>query len=325
MDKKKPHSGVLFYCIVLVLVIMVLYSGLQILESTVLFNKQGQDSTIASRTIKRNGISYYPRQDITVVMLVGIDQFGEMVSSGSYNNSGAADMVTLLIFDETNQETRVLCLNRDTMMNIPVLGIGGKPAGTIYAQLALSHTYGSGLEDSCENTKKAVSDFLYGLTIDYYVTLNMDAIMLLNDAVGGVKVTVTDDFSAIDPSLPMGEVTLMGSQAITYVRSRYGVGDQLNISRMERQKAYMQGFMKALSTKQDNTSFVVDTYELLSPYMVTDCSSTVLNSLQQRFGEYPIVEIVSPEGENVMADYYQFYADEEKLDELILRLFYAEK
>lgn len=325
MDKKKPQSGVIFYCIVLVLVLLILYSGLRILESTVFLKDQGTGSTIASRTIVRDGISYYPRQDITVVMLIGIDQFGEMVGSGSYNNDGAADMVALLIFDETQQETRVLCLNRDSMVEIPVLGIGGKPAGSIYAQLALSYSYGSGLQDSCENTRQAVSDLLYGLTIDYYIAINMDAIVLLNDAVGGVTVTVTEDFSQVDGSLPVGEVTLMGQQAITYVRSRYGVGDQLNLSRMERQREYMQGFMDALSDKKDDASFALTTYDALSPYMVTDCSSTVINNLLQRYGDYPIVEMVSPEGKNVMADYYQFYVDKQKLDELILRLFYAEK
>ena len=325
MDKKRPLNGVVFYCIVLVLVLVVMYSGLRILESTVFLKDQGQDSTIASRTIERNGIRYYPRQDITVLMLVGIDQFGEIVDSGSYNNNGAADMVTLLIFDETNQETRILCLNRDTMMNIPVLGVGGKPAGTIYAQMALSYSYGSGLQDSCENTKKAVSDFLYGLSIDYYVAVNMDAIKLLNDSVGGVTVVVKEDFSEIDSTLPMGEVTLMGDQAITYVRSRYGIGDQLNLSRMERQKEYMYGFVEALSEKKDSATFATTTFEAVSPYMVTDCSSVVFNNLLQRFGDYPIVEIVSPEGENVMADYYQFYVDEDKLDALILRLFYVEK
>lgn len=325
MKNKKPLSGVIFYCIVLVLVLIVMYSGLRILESTVFHKGQSSGSTIESRTIIRDGISYYPRQDITVVMLIGIDQFGEVVDSGSYNNDGAADMVALIIFDETNKETRVLCLNRDTMMDIPVLGIGGKPAGSIKGQLALSHSYGSGLEDSCENTQKAVSDFLYGLTIDYYISINMDAIKMLNDAVGGVTVTVTEDFSQIDGSLPVGEVTLMGDQAITFVRSRYGVGDQLNLSRMERQKEYMQGFMKALLEKKDSVTFAADTYEAVDPYMVTDCSSTVMNDLLQRYGDFPIVEIVSPEGENVMADYYQFYADEEKLDSLILRLFYSVK
>ena len=88
MDKKKPRSGVIFYLVVLGLVLMVLYSGLRILESTVFLKDRGAEATITSRTIVRDGVSYYPRQDITVVMLVGIDQFGEMIDSGSYNNSG---------------------------------------------------------------------------------------------------------------------------------------------------------------------------------------------------------------------------------------------
>ena len=157
------------------------------------------------------------------------------------------------------------------------------------------------------------------------IVTNMDAIKLLNDSVGGVTVVVKEDFSEIDSTLPMGEVTLMGDQAITYVRSRYGIGDQLNLSRMERQKEYMYGFVEALSEKKDSATFATTTFEAVSPYMVTDCSSVVFNNLLQRFGDYPIVEIVSPEGENVMADYYQFYVDEDKLDALILRLFYVEK
>jgi LCP family protein required for cell wall assembly len=210
---------------------------------------------------------------------------------------------------------------------MPILGIGGKKAGTAFQQLALSHTYGSGLEDSCANTRETVSNFLYGLQIDYYLSLNMDAIALLNDAVGGVTVTVTDDFSQIDPSIVKGEVTLTGQQAITFVRGRGGVGDQLNVSRMERQKEYMGGFMKAFKAKQDaGIEFLVSSYEEAMPYMVTDCSLTVLEDITRRYGDYPIVEIVSPEGENQKGEtYMEYYVDEQKLDELILRLFYAPK
>ena len=130
-------------------------------------------------------------------MVAGIDEYGPVVSSESYNNSGEADMVSLLIFDETNETIHMLSLNRDTMLEIPVLGIGGKQAGTIHGQLALAHTYGSGLEDSAKNLRDTVSDFLYGLNINYYVTMNMDAISVLNDAVGGVRVTVADDFDDV--------------------------------------------------------------------------------------------------------------------------------
>ena len=325
MKKRSSGKDFFFPCIVLVLVLMILISGLRILESTV-FHK-GTDPTIATRTIERNGIKYYPRQDITVVMLLGIDQTGPVAPSGSYNNLGASDVVSLLIFDETNQQTRILCLNRDTMLEMPILGMGGKKVGTTIQQLALAHSYGSGMEDSCENVRDTVSDFLYGLKIDYYISLNMDAIALLNDAVGGVTVNVTDDFSQVDPTIGMGQVTLMGQQAISYVRGRGGVGDQLNISRMERQKEYLSGFMKSIQNKKnEDVSFFATAYDQAIPYMVTDCSLNVLQDMAQRYGDYPIVEMLSPEGENRKGEVYmEYYVDEEKLDALILRLFYAPK
>ena len=53
------------------------------------------------KTLIRNGVAYYPRQDITVLLVLGIDQEGPAVDSGSYNNAGDADAVMLVIFDET--------------------------------------------------------------------------------------------------------------------------------------------------------------------------------------------------------------------------------
>lgn len=327
MSKQKPKGSIAFFCVILLLVLVMIFSGLQILESTVFNQTQDQEEVPASKTIVRDGIEYFPRQDITVMMVLGIDQYGPVQDSGSYNNQGVADVVSLMIFDEKNQNCRILQLNRDTMVDMPVLGIGGKPAGTALGQLALSHTYGSGLEDSCENTKKTVSDFLYGIRIDYYLSMNMDAISILNDAVGGVKVNVVDDFSDVDPSITMGEMVLKGNQAITFVRTRKNVADQKNLSRMQRQREYVNGFMSALQTKVDeDATFALTAYNDVSEYVVSDCSANVISGMMDRYSDYPLVEIVSPEGENTKGEQYmEFYVDEQKLDQLILRLFYAPK
>jgi LCP family protein required for cell wall assembly len=236
-------------------------------------------------------------------------------------------MVALLIFDEKNETYSVLGLNRDAMVTMPVLGIGGKPAGTQRAQLALSHTQGSGLEDSCENTRTTVSELLYGLQIDYYFSMNMDAIAILNDAVGGVTVNVKDDFSAIDPTITKGQVTLRGQQAIHYVRTRRGVGDQLNLSRMDRQEEYISGFLAAMQTKAEQSeSFILSAYEKTSPYIVTDVSVKQMSNLFHRFAEYEYTGMTNLEGKNVLTEeFYEFHIDEQKLDELILKLFYAPK
>jgi len=325
MSKRRTKLRLICAAVVLVLVLVMIYSGLRILESTV-FSQQ-QQAAQPRKTILRQDKAYFPRQDITVILVMGIDEEGPAVSSGSYRNSGEADMVALVILDQLNESYSVLTLNRDMMLDMPALGLGGKRAGSYFGQLALSHTYGTGLEDSCENTREAVSDFLYGITIDYYVAMNMDAIGILNDAVGGVTVTVTEDFSQVDPTIPMGQVTLNRSQAMSYVRTRKDVGTQLNLQRMERHKDYLRGLTSALlENVRQSDLFVADTYEQMSPYMVTDCSVNVISGLVQRCADYTLREIISLEGENVLGEeYYEFYPDEEKLDALILRLFYAPK
>ena len=327
MRKKKQGKELVFFAVILILVLVMLYSGLRILESTVFYRGQETEETFVSKTITREGVDYFPRQDITTVLVMGIDKYGPVEASGYYNTTGASDMNVLLIFDEVNRVCNILHLNRDTMVEMPVLGLGGKKAGTYYGQLALSHTYGTGLVDSCENTRQTISDFLYGIEIDYYVAMHMDAISILNDAVGGVTVYVTEDFSAVDPTIGKGNVTLLGNHAINYVRTRQGVGDQLNLSRIERQKEYMDGFVEAFRTKREESAeFILTAYEQVQPFLVTDCSANAISGMMDRFSDFEINEVVTPEGRNVLGnEYYEFYADEEKLDALILRLFYSPK
>jgi len=149
MKKHKYTKEFVFYAVILILVLVMLYSGLQILESTVLYHGQNAEPTIASKSITVDGVEYFPRQDITVVLFMGIDRFGPVESSNFYTNTGAADVDVLLIMNDTEKTVHMLYLNRDTMLEMPVLGIGGNQAGTYFGQLALAHTYGSGLEDSC--------------------------------------------------------------------------------------------------------------------------------------------------------------------------------
>ncbi len=326
MTEKKKKASPVITILIVILSILAAVSIYAIIDG---FTDSGSDDDAAasSKTVTFDGVDYFPRQDITVIMLMGIDERGPVKESTSYNNTGESDMVALAVFDEVEESYSVLVLNRDTMMDIPVLGIGGKPAGTIYGQLALSHTYGTGLEDSCENTVLAVSNFLSGLTVDYYVSMNMDAISILNDAVGGVTVNVKDDFSQVDSSIPMGEVTLNGEQALAYVHTRKDVGNQMNISRMDRHKEYMENFVTAFNAKiKENSMFVLDVYDEVSPYIVSDCSVNSLSSILTKYSDYQLREIVTPEGENVMTEQYiEFHVDEKALDKLIIDMFYTKK
>lgn len=314
-----------FIAIALILLLAIVYSGLRILESTV-FIHQGEETGRQTKWIVRDGTRYFPRQDLKVILLMGIDK-DDVVAGDETDKGHAADMIALLIFDEEAEESRVLLLNRDTMVMMDGLNDQGQKDGRYHRQLALSHADGSGREDSCENVRDTVSELLYGITIDHYLSSNMGGIAVLNDGVGGVTVQVTDDFSSIDPSIGMGEVTLHGQQAMNFVRTRKGLGDQLNLSRIERHKTYMNGFLDALREKlKEGSGAALSLFEMVSPYLVTDCSGTVLTDMMDRYADYDLAEIVTIEGENVRGNQFmEFHLDEESLDEVVLRLFYAPK
>lgn len=317
---------VVFASIALILVLGIVYSGLQILELTVFYGQE-KEFEVKTKTITRDGVKYFPRQDINVILLMGMNQAGA-IHPEEPNRATPADMVALVVIDEKAGNWTVLNLNRDTQVDMPVLDLEGKEIGSMYDSLSMAHVYGTGMEDSCENMKKTVSNFLGGVNIDYYIAMNIDAIAMLNDAVGGVTVNVTDDFSAVDPSLPMGTVTLMGDQARRFVQSRKDVGDELNLSRVERQKQYMDGFVASFRKimETSDTGFVLDTYNSVAPYLLSDLPVSTLTGMVERYLDYPLTGILSLEGENKRGkEFMEFYADKDKLEDLRLELFYAPK
>ncbi len=320
---------VILPCAVFILLIVVIFSGLHILESTV-FNNRFGDIEITqqpTKTIERDKTEYFPRQDITTLLVMGIDEDGPVVSSEERTNDGMADLIALVIFDEANREINIININRDSMVNMPVLDDEGKRSGETFAQIGLSHGYGTGLEDSCENTVWTVSDLLYGVQIDYYLSINMGAVPIVNDAVGGVTVNIPEEFAAAYPKMPAGEYTLKGSEALTFVRARREVGDSLNVSRMERQKMYMDAFIEAAMAKAEgDTSFALELFEKASAYIVTNCPAETLSEMLSSYESYETGEIISPKGENKLGEkYYEFYINEDDLDDIIIKYLYAPK
>ena len=137
----------------------------------------------------------------------------------------------------------------------------------------------------------------------------------------------TDDFSNVDPSIVKGStMVLSGEQAYSFVRSRAGVGSQLNTSRMDRQMKYMEGFVDSLQTVlAEDDMFFSHLWEDISDFVQTDCSLVVLNRLASDYGHYDFAGTIVIDGENVFGEkYYEFYPDETKLDSLILEYFYHE-
>lgn len=269
-----------------------------------------------------DGVDYVQREGLQTWLLMGIDESGEAVGTESYIGGGQADVQMLLVVDHINKTWQILQLNRDSMVDVPVLGVTGKVIGTEFEQLTLAHSYGDGKKKSCENTVNTVSNLFNGQKIDGYVALNMDAVAILNDMVGGVPVEITSDFSAVDPSLQEGTVvTLQGDQALTFVRTRKDVDDQSNLSRMARQRQYLSALEKQME-KQD-ADFAVRAYDAVFDYMVTDMGSKTFTELGEYMKEYTEQDLLTIDGESRVEDgYIAYYLDENSLQQTMLTLFY---
>lgn len=269
---------------------------------------------------------YAPKKNIKSYLFMGIDRDGPAKSNHSYIDGGQADVQVLLVVDEDAQTWQLLQINRDSMVEVPILGITGKAIRTEVQQITLAHAYGDGGVDSCRNARKAVSNMLGGQEIDGYLALNMGGISILNDFVGGVTVTIESDFSNIDPSLVMGEtVTLNGQQAYNFIRYRKGVDDQTNLARMQRHRQYMTGLGEKLMDMSQND--VIRGYDAVFNYLVTDMGSKTMTQLLEKLQTYTKLDTLTIAGTSYLDEEgcNAYALDEESLKQTILTLFFDEK
>ena len=267
---------------------------------------------------------WYRKADTETLLVIGIDEFGSITGSDSYNNDNQADFLILFIRDTKTGESEAIHINRDTIADITVLGVTGQAAGTRRAQLALAYNYGSGENDSSRNTAEAVSRLLYGMEIDHYITVTMDAVAVLNDWVGGVELEIMEDFTGINDELIKGEtVRLTGDQATQYVRTRKGLDDSSNLSRMQRQRQYANAWFDQARSMLESKDDIMQLIMAMSDYHYSDCTAEELVGCAEWLNEADAIEIHEIEGESVKGDQFmEYYVDEEKLQQLVLDVFY---
>ena len=320
-SKRVQKRKLIVSLLMLLLVVIGISFAASRLESVLYPQREAVETVVENNgEVYVNGKFYIPKQNLVTTLLMGIDRDTGLEVSSFYQNDGQADFLMLLVEDSATGETFAIHINRDTITNIPVLAVNGRKAGRTKAQITLAFNYGHGREDSCKNMMDAVSYLLNDIAVDHYIALSMDGVAALNDMVGGVEVTIEDDFTGIDDTLIQGEtVTLMGEHALRYVRSRSGLEDSSNLNRMERQRQYVRRWAEKFKTVPAEQ--IIETVLGLSDSLLSDYSVQNLAG----FADYPLGEIYTLEGEAVVANgFMEYHVDEAKLQELVLSLFYTE-
>lgn len=296
-----------------------------------IMNAQNGSLTWQEDWIRYDGEIYEYNDDLMTFLVMGIDKTGEVTDSQSATDGGQADAIFLVVADTAEKEISIVAVNRDTMVDINAVNFYGEgESATAYAQIAVQHGFGDGKEQSCELMEDAVSSLFYDLPINGYIAINMDAIPVINDAVGGVTVTALEDVAFDEKGRSVwhegDEIHLQGMEAYYYVRWRDTAKFESARGRLARQKQYLEGFIgQAITATQNNITLPITLYRQLSDYMVTDISIDETAYLAGEMIHYTFDThgIYTMEGETKEGEAHEeFYPDEKAMEALMVDVFY---
>lgn len=273
--------------------------------------------------VDREEYAYYDNY-FTNILVVGVDK-EDIAAQTVYRAGGQADFLMILSIDRRQRTITPIHIDRDTITDVRVYSPFGHSAGVNRMQICLSHAFSSSNEQNSKNTIWAVERLMQGIRMDQYMIMDMTGIAMLNDALGGVTVTLEDDFSHLDPAMVKGaEITLKGKQAEYFVRSRQEVGDHSNRQRMDRQRAFLEGLFDLFRQKtQENPNFVLDLFDHLGDHLYTSLDAEWISSQTYALEHYAQKPIVDLKGIHAIGEdgYKEFRADETELKRTIRDVF----
>lgn len=290
------------------------------------YSSDYQDSN-REDTIVFGGKEYRYNEHLSNYLFMGIDAREPIEEYETKENIGRADAIFLLSYDRVKKTVKCVSIPRDTMTNIRVLTIDGINTGTTREHINMQYAFGDGKDGSCRLMKEAVSSLLYGVPIQGYCSINMDGIVVAVDVLGGVEMVLQDNSMAdVYPEYVEGaKVTITKENAEQFIRHRDINESHSALVRTNRQKELMKVVSEHTREKSaEDTDFIVDMYESLQPYMVSNIGNDILADLAEaKFDlENGVVDIP---GEGVEGDLHdEYHVDNEKLYELVLQMFYEE-
>ena len=250
-------------------------------------------------TITYKGKDYHYNSNLRVFLMMGIDNDDPVATAKDYISGGQSDAMFLLIVDSLNQKLQVISINRNTMTDIKL----------------------------CDEEGYSVADLFGNIPISGYLAMNMGAIPMMNDAVGGVNVKVLQNISYPDHNVKLhkgDKVTLNGEEAYCYLRGRNVKEYDSASDRLRREEQYIVAYMDRLKVlAADDPSAVMGVYNSIEDYLVTSVDfSNLINELMSY--DFQDDDMYTVPGETVQGDEYEeYHVDEDAMQDMIMNIFYT--
>ena len=289
----------------------------------------GTEAFMEEGLVEWNGGRYRKKPAMNVYLIAGVDRdVADSDELNEYRNGGQADFLMLLAVDHDRKEIHQLQIDRDTMTQVMVLGVFGNETGSRELQICLAHSFGATPEDNARYTVRAVRDFLDGIEIDGYYMVDYSAVPTLTNALDGVKVTIPEDMTSVNPDWTEGKtVTLRGAAAETFVRTRQTVGSGTNEERMGRQRIYMQSAIDRMRQKlSEDSGFATRLLSALKSSAVTNLSDQALLEELNQSRSFKVLPADTLPGEHILSEtgFIEFYPDEGSAKNWVMSHLYRE-
>lgn len=293
---------------------------------------------------------YTYNQDLVNILVLGVDNGLSISREVTPGNLGQTDAIYLVSLNIKTKEIRVLGIPRDTIVPVQIITSENEPAIEVPLQITLQYAYGNNVKAGAKLSAQAVSTLLGNIPIQDVCVINWNTIAVLNDAIGGVTVTIQDTFTdesgmEVDPEFYKGNtVTLKGEQAELFVRERdcnlYGSA----MERVSNQEQYIDGFINQAKKQFHKNVFLpfqmyIKMIASDSYYSTLTASEYVYLASQLQGFQISGDDIVTLPGQvekgmfvadedngyEMETGFEEYHVDEKELQELILNYFYIKE
>ena len=276
------------------------------------------------KTVEYNGQTYMLNENIVTVAAIGMDRESFGLQDNKIGTAGQADFILIVAMDLKSGLVSSIMIPRDTMVDVDQYTTDGQYVGVENMQICLSFAYGDGGETSSRNVLTSAQRVLYGIPVHLYGVLDLDGIPALNDAIGGVSVTLQENFG---DSYAGDRITLHGMQAETFVRSRDTSRMDSDAPRRARQIQYVRAYIdKATHAAIRDLGIIRRLYNSAMEYAFTNVSlsratymATTLLSKGVNFGDVKTLAGTLQAGD----PYAEYILDEKSAFETVLSVFYT--
>ena len=335
-NKKRMNNKV---PVIIMLVVMIVVLGVVIFLSLGDNQNKPNDDNVPSTSsdelemwqqgiISHNGKNYLYNQKINTYLIMGIDKEGKAETAPDHQSGGQSDAMFLLVTNEADKTMSIISINRNTMTRVETFYKDGISSGYVTGQICVQHGFGDGRQLSCTRAADAVSHLFYGVPVTGYLSIRLDAIPIMNDAIGGVEVEVLDDinYPGRGVNLKKGETKkLTGAEAYCYLRGRELDEFDSATNRLRRQEQYIGAFSEQMKAyTKGSTTKMLSIYESIEDYVVTNIDFADLADELSKY-KYDDSRMYTIPGETKMGEIYEeYHVDEKKFYNMIIDIFYQE-